>query len=175
MFDPQRPHGLQPSRLLHPWDFPGKSTGVGCHCLLRLSYKGSLKRLLFLAWMWSSEQMTSNCLEGRARLQEGPALSDTSIALKRTPSLLFHQRRFTALKTLTCAILEKAGCLQPAVLKSLLPQQKINPKERIRGWGAACHISGGRVERDRGAPLSDTNFRQSLFKSLRILTIRILH
>ena len=32
--DPQRPHGLQPSRLLRPWDFPGKSTGVGCHCLL---------------------------------------------------------------------------------------------------------------------------------------------
>ena len=29
----QQPHGLQPSRLLHPWDFPGKSTGVGCHCL----------------------------------------------------------------------------------------------------------------------------------------------
>ena len=27
-------HGLQPTRLLHPWDFPGKSTGVGCHCLL---------------------------------------------------------------------------------------------------------------------------------------------
>ena len=24
------PHGLQPTRLLHPWDFPGKSTGVGC-------------------------------------------------------------------------------------------------------------------------------------------------
>ena len=34
--DPPRPHGLQPSGLLHPWDFPGKSTGVGCHCLLRL-------------------------------------------------------------------------------------------------------------------------------------------
>ena len=30
-----RPHGLQPTRLLRPWDFPGKSTGVGCHCLLR--------------------------------------------------------------------------------------------------------------------------------------------
>ena len=28
------PHGLQLTRLLHPWDFPGKSTGVGCHCLL---------------------------------------------------------------------------------------------------------------------------------------------
>ena len=34
--DPQRPHGLQPTRLLHPWDFPVKSTGVGCHFLLRI-------------------------------------------------------------------------------------------------------------------------------------------
>ena len=32
-----RPHGLQPTRLLRPSDFPGKSTGVGCHCLLRNS------------------------------------------------------------------------------------------------------------------------------------------
>ena len=32
--DSFRPHGLQPTRLLHPWDFPAKSTGVGCHCLL---------------------------------------------------------------------------------------------------------------------------------------------
>ena len=29
-----QPHGLQPTRPLHPWDFPGKGTGVGCHCLL---------------------------------------------------------------------------------------------------------------------------------------------
>ena len=26
-----RLHGLQPTRLLCPWDFPGKSTRVGCH------------------------------------------------------------------------------------------------------------------------------------------------
>ena len=26
------PHRQQPTRLLHLWDFPGKSTGVGCHC-----------------------------------------------------------------------------------------------------------------------------------------------
>ena len=35
MSDSSRSHGLQPARLLHPWDFPGKSTGVGCHCLLQ--------------------------------------------------------------------------------------------------------------------------------------------
>ena len=27
-------HRRQPTRLLCPWDFPGKSTRVGCHCLL---------------------------------------------------------------------------------------------------------------------------------------------
>ena len=57
-----QPHGLQPTKLLSPWDFPGKDTGVGHHFLLqgifptqgsnvgllhcrqilyRLSYKGS--------------------------------------------------------------------------------------------------------------------------------------
>ena len=30
-----RPHGRQPSRLLRPWDSPGRSIGVGCHCLLQ--------------------------------------------------------------------------------------------------------------------------------------------
>ena len=35
MSDSLQPHGLQPTRLLHPWDFPGKSTGVGCHRLLQ--------------------------------------------------------------------------------------------------------------------------------------------
>ena len=29
------PHGLQPARLLCPWDSPGKNTGVGCHALLQ--------------------------------------------------------------------------------------------------------------------------------------------
>ena len=35
VFDSSQPHGLQPTRLFRPWDFPGKSTEVGCHCLLR--------------------------------------------------------------------------------------------------------------------------------------------
>ena len=35
MSDSVQPHRWQPPRLLHPWDSPGKSTGVGCHCLLQ--------------------------------------------------------------------------------------------------------------------------------------------
>ena len=31
MSDSLQPHGLQPTTLLCPWDFPGKSTGAGCH------------------------------------------------------------------------------------------------------------------------------------------------
>ena len=30
-----RSHGLQPARLLCPWNFPGKITRVGCHFLLQ--------------------------------------------------------------------------------------------------------------------------------------------
>ena len=35
MSDSTRPHRQQPTRLCHPWDSPGKNTGVGCHFLLQ--------------------------------------------------------------------------------------------------------------------------------------------
>ena len=34
MSDSVQPHRWQPTRLYHPWDSPGKNTGVGCHFLL---------------------------------------------------------------------------------------------------------------------------------------------
>ena len=56
-----RPHGLQPTRLLHPWDFPGKSTGVGCHCLLHyIVRQGYMIRIKAVTVLHSS-----------ARFQEG--------------------------------------------------------------------------------------------------------
>ena len=33
-----RPYGLQPTRLLCPWSFPGKNTRVGCHVLLQVIF-----------------------------------------------------------------------------------------------------------------------------------------
>ena len=35
MSDSVRPHTWQPTRLPHPWDSPGKNTGVGSHFLLQ--------------------------------------------------------------------------------------------------------------------------------------------
>ena len=51
-----QPHRLQPTRLLHPWDFPGKNTWVGCHFLLHCMHAGLLHFLLAVfrfSW-WSS-------------------------------------------------------------------------------------------------------------------------
>ena len=58
MSDSLQPHGLQPTRLLHPWDFPGKRTGVGCQCLLRVKPLFvailSLNRVQLYATSWTA-------------------------------------------------------------------------------------------------------------------------
>ena len=53
------PHGLQPARLLCPWDFPGKNTGAGCHFLLQGIFptQGLNPRLLSL---WNSRQILNH-------------------------------------------------------------------------------------------------------------------
>ena len=45
-----RPHELQPTRLLCPWDSPGKNTGKGCHFLLQgiILTQGWNRGLLYL-------------------------------------------------------------------------------------------------------------------------------
>ena len=35
MSDSLRPHGLEPGRLLCPWNSPATNSGVGCHALLQ--------------------------------------------------------------------------------------------------------------------------------------------
>ena len=42
--DSSRPHGLQPTRLLRPRDFPGKRTGVECHRLLPRAHEPTWNR-----------------------------------------------------------------------------------------------------------------------------------
>ena len=54
------PHGLWPTRLLCPWDSPGKNTGVGCHSPLQgiIPTQGSNLGLLHCRWIlycWSHQ------------------------------------------------------------------------------------------------------------------------
>ena len=60
MSDSWQSHGLQPTRLLCPWDFPGKSTGVGCHCLLPVNPK----KALCSSWREGFELWESQCKDG---------------------------------------------------------------------------------------------------------------
>ena len=53
------PCGLLPARLLCPWDFPGKSTGVGFHFLVQV---------IFLC----RDQTHISCLTGRFATTESP-------------------------------------------------------------------------------------------------------
>ena len=58
MSDSVRPHRRQPTRLLCPWDSPGKNTGVGCHCLLQCmkvkSESEAAQSCLLLATPWTA-------------------------------------------------------------------------------------------------------------------------
>ena len=44
------PHGIQPARLLCPWDFPSKNTGVGRHALLQGIFPTQGSTLPLLHW-----------------------------------------------------------------------------------------------------------------------------
>ena len=63
-----QPHGLQPTRLLHPGDFPDKSIRVGCHCLLgrvkEENEKAGLKLNIKKTKIMASSPITSWQIEG---------------------------------------------------------------------------------------------------------------
>ena len=58
-----RAHGLQPIRLLCPWDSPDKNTEVGCHFLLQGIFQTQGYNLGLLHWWWILYHL---------RLQENP-------------------------------------------------------------------------------------------------------
>ena len=57
-----RPHGLWPTRLLHPWDSPGKSIGVGCHFLLHGIFLTKGLNLRFFSSVQFSRSVVSDSL-----------------------------------------------------------------------------------------------------------------
>ena len=54
--DSLQPQGLQPTRLLCPWDSPGKSTGVGCHALLQYKIQCQKYKLIRSKWPSSGKR-----------------------------------------------------------------------------------------------------------------------
>ena len=54
MSDSVWPHSQQPTRLPHPWDSPGKNTGVGCHFPLQCMKVKLLSHVWLLANPWTT-------------------------------------------------------------------------------------------------------------------------
>ena len=57
-FSRVRPHIPQPTRFPHPWDSPGKNTGVGCHFVLQCMkvQVNSLSRVRLTGTPWTAAQ-----------------------------------------------------------------------------------------------------------------------
>ena len=60
MPDSVRPCGLQPARLLSPWDSPGKNAGVGFHAFSRESFQPRDQTcILFCLLHWQAGPFTT--------------------------------------------------------------------------------------------------------------------
>ena len=89
VFDSSGPHGLQPTRLLRPWDFPGKSTGVGCHCLLLIIRL----RLFYLApqlSLWNLSSLTRDQTQAPAVEVQSPKHWTTREFQRIIPLFVFN-------------------------------------------------------------------------------------
>ena len=59
-----RPHRQQPTRLLCPWDSPGKNTGVGCHFLLQcMKVKSSHSHMVALFLVFKGISILSSIVD----------------------------------------------------------------------------------------------------------------
>ena len=61
-----RPHGLWPTRLLCPWNFLGKNTGMGCHFLFRGSFRPRDRTHVSCVLLWPAESLTLHHLGSQA-------------------------------------------------------------------------------------------------------------
>ena len=91
-------HGLQPTRLLRPWDFPGRSTGVGCHRLLHcyrtLECKSRKSRHTWSnrqIWPCSAKQSRSKANRVLPRACIGPSKHPIPTTQEKTLHMDIHQ------------------------------------------------------------------------------------
>ena len=90
MSDSLRPHGLQPTRLFCPWDFPSKSTEVGCHFLLQGIFptQGSNPGLLHCSQMLLLSEPPGKSTQWKLLFQN---IFEKSLMLSIEITLLFRQ------------------------------------------------------------------------------------
>ena len=88
-----RPHRRQPTRLLCPWDSPGKNTGVGCHFLLQCMKVKSESKVAQSSWTLSDPMDCSppgSSVHGifQARVLEWGAIAFSVAVISLTKKIL---------------------------------------------------------------------------------------
>ena len=118
MSDSLWPHGLKPSRILHPWDSAGKNTGVGCHFLLQTDIiQKYLQSILLQSIMMKIEfkyAQTFNLFQLSSVFQSCPTLCDPMN--RSTPGLSVHHQ-----------LLESTQMLVHQVGDAMQPSHPLSP------------------------------------------------
>ena len=83
-----QPHRQQPTRLPHPWDSPGKNSGVGCHFLLQCMKGKSESEVTQSCWALSDPMdcsLPGSSIHGifQARVLEWGAITFSHLNIKK--------------------------------------------------------------------------------------------
>ena len=114
--DSVRPHKRQPTRLPHPWDSPGKNTGVGCHFLLqciKVKVKSLSRVRLFVTPWTAAHQAPLPMGFSRQEYWSGvplPSLSSYTAFLKYPNNGLFRHSPLPPPKSTCCMELSLVSC-----------------------------------------------------------------
>ena len=137
MSDSVRPHRLQLTRLPHPWDSPGKNTGMGCHFLLQCM-KVKSEREVAQSCPTLSDPMDYS-LPGssahgifQARVLEWGAIAFSGLIAQSCPNLC---------DPMDCSLPSSRGILQRRILKWVVisfSRGSSWPRDRI----GVPHIAG---------------------------------
>ena len=162
-----RPYGVYPTRLLYPWNCPGKNIGVDCHFLLQgifLTQGSNLCLLHLLHWQVDSLSLVPPGISLKAQLVKNPPticqiLSNLHCLLLIILFLLIHQdicsHLLTKTEDLNCpSTTSGAGAgRNPLGPPSLLPRKE-EPQFPLWVAGSASavphSVRNGQSAKERG-------------------------
>ena len=114
-----QPHGLWPTRLLRPWDFPSKNTGVGWHFLLQEVFPTQGLNLGFL----HCRQMPY-CLSHQGALRHSKKTNVNQDKLQSLPpSMKSTDKSLSTSSTLALAL-------------AMSPARILSPSLTLRDWNS---------------------------------------
>ena len=138
------PHKLQPARLLCPWDFPGKNTGVGCHFLFQENLPNPGWNLHLMNWQADSLPLSH---------QGNPYVCITLKQNKRLPELWYLEALKSSKYSTYLVLVSLNSNMQDPTFPFLCSFQNLNFLDSQRCYQATCNsapeLAAEKVARQR--------------------------